>query len=139
MNGQGRSSPRDGDKKHEPSKADAWLPTLPYLVHGMHRDLPSLYGMLQQVRTAAAAAGRDPETLTYACNVAVLVQEGTPPRPGLIAGGPAEVAGAPAVLVSHGFTFLNFFLNGDGTEQRERLAWEVVPEVRNQVAILAER
>jgi alkanesulfonate monooxygenase SsuD/methylene tetrahydromethanopterin reductase-like flavin-dependent oxidoreductase (luciferase family) len=115
-------------------KADGWLSTLPYLVHGMNRDTQSLYGMLQQIRKGASAEGRDPAKLTYACNVAVQVQDGIHSRPGMIAGSPSEVAAKLAELLRNGFTFLNFFVSGDASEQHERLAKEVIPEVRNLIA-----
>ena len=49
----------------------------------------------------------------------------------LVAGGPKAVAERLAGFVADGFTCLNFWLSGDRADQRERLAREVLPAVRD--------
>jgi alkanesulfonate monooxygenase SsuD/methylene tetrahydromethanopterin reductase-like flavin-dependent oxidoreductase (luciferase family) len=105
-------------------KADGWFPSLVLL------EPEAAYAKLQHIREAAAHAGRDPDTLTYAYNVGVLVEEGAGARPGQLAGAPGEVASQLASFVRHGFTFLNLWPSGELTRQLERLANEVVPAVR---------
>jgi alkanesulfonate monooxygenase SsuD/methylene tetrahydromethanopterin reductase-like flavin-dependent oxidoreductase (luciferase family) len=112
-------------------KADGWLPSLPVL------DPAPAYRALRRIRRAAAAAGRDPDSLTYAYAVPVLVREGATAGQGVVAGGPGEVATALAAFVRHGFSFLIFWPEGDAAvqaEQRERLAAEVIPAVRDRLA-----
>lgn len=108
-------------------KADGWLPTLHYLVHYLGREPKSLYEMRRQIHNAALAAGRNPDEITYACNVAVLVKEGAGQQKGQIAGGPKEVIEQLSTFLNNGFTLLNFWLSGDISEQRERLAKEIIP------------
>jgi hypothetical protein len=52
----------------------------------------------------------------------------------VVSGGPDQVAGRLATLARAGFTFLNLSTAGDGDEQRERLAKEVIPAVRELAA-----
>jgi alkanesulfonate monooxygenase SsuD/methylene tetrahydromethanopterin reductase-like flavin-dependent oxidoreductase (luciferase family) len=102
-------------------RADGWLPSL-FLLG------PELASRsLDRVRRAASRAGRDPGELTYGLNVGVLVREGAASTPGLVAGGPEEVARQLAGFVNMGFSLLNLSPAGDGAEQRERLAREVLP------------
>jgi alkanesulfonate monooxygenase SsuD/methylene tetrahydromethanopterin reductase-like flavin-dependent oxidoreductase (luciferase family) len=108
-------------------KADGWLPS--WFLLGPERAARGL----RQVRDAAARAGRDPDALTYGCNVGVLVQEGAAPGQGRMAGGPEVLARQLAELVDAGFTFLNLWPAGDAAAQRaqrERLAHEVLPVLR---------
>jgi alkanesulfonate monooxygenase SsuD/methylene tetrahydromethanopterin reductase-like flavin-dependent oxidoreductase (luciferase family) len=107
-------------------KADGWLVSLGLL------EPEQAYRGLDRIRAAASGAGRDPATLTYGCNIGVLVKEGSASttRRGLVAGGPEEVAGQLAGFVRRGFSFLNLSPAGDGVEQRERLAREVLPILR---------
>ena len=87
---------------------------------------------LKAIREAAEGTGRDPDALTYAYNVSVRVGGDPGPDPDrLVAGEPGEVAERLAGLVADGFTCLNFWLSGDRNEQRERLASEVLPAVRD--------
>jgi alkanesulfonate monooxygenase SsuD/methylene tetrahydromethanopterin reductase-like flavin-dependent oxidoreductase (luciferase family) len=83
-----------------------------------------------RVRDAAAHAGRDPDALVYGYNVGVSVGTGAAPSAGVVSGGPDQVADRLAAFVRAGFTFLNLTTAGDGEEQRERLAKEVIPAVR---------
>ena len=105
-------------------QADGWLPSLFLL------EPEQAYRSLDRVRRAASRAGRDPEGLVYGYNVGVLVREGAASTRGLVAGGPEEVAGQLAGFARGGFSFLNLSPAGDGAEQRERLAQEVLPVLR---------
>jgi alkanesulfonate monooxygenase SsuD/methylene tetrahydromethanopterin reductase-like flavin-dependent oxidoreductase (luciferase family) len=62
------------------------------------------------------------------------VEEGAVSTRGQIAGSAEEVARQLADLVRHGFTFLNVWPGGEATRQRERLAREVLPIVRELIA-----
>jgi alkanesulfonate monooxygenase SsuD/methylene tetrahydromethanopterin reductase-like flavin-dependent oxidoreductase (luciferase family) len=117
-------------------KADGWFPSLVAL------EPDAAYAKLQLIRRAAANAGRDPDTLTYAYNVGVRIeagknnedsarpQPGQPRAPGQIAGAAPAVAAQLAAFLHNGFTFLNLWPSGDLTTQLDRLANEVVPAVR---------
>jgi alkanesulfonate monooxygenase SsuD/methylene tetrahydromethanopterin reductase-like flavin-dependent oxidoreductase (luciferase family) len=86
---------------------------------------------MARVRSAAARAGRDPDALDYAYNVGVRV--GGPPAADptrQVAGEPEEVVERLLELVDLGFGILNLFLAGRRDEQMERLATQVLPEVR---------
>jgi len=108
--------------------ADGWLPSMPYAP-------PEHAARVREVlRDAAREAGRDPDTITCAYNVGIRV--GGPPSPdpnAQVAGEPGAVAERLADLVRLGFTTLNFWVSGDRGEQRERLANEVMPAVRDLV------
>jgi alkanesulfonate monooxygenase SsuD/methylene tetrahydromethanopterin reductase-like flavin-dependent oxidoreductase (luciferase family) len=105
-------------------KADGWLPTM----HWLPPDA-AVAGM-RRVQAGAGNAGRDPANLTYGYNVAVAVEEGAKPARGLVAGTPTAVATQLAELIGTGFNVLNFMPVGDPRRQRERLANEVVPLIR---------
>lgn len=103
---------------------DGWLPSTFFLGIAKAAD------RLARVRRAAEAAGRDPDELAYALNVWVKVEEGAEPRDGQVAGSPERVAEGLAGLLGQGFTHLNVSPSGDAAEQLERLAKEVLPELR---------
>jgi probable F420-dependent oxidoreductase len=105
--------------------ADGWNPSMPYAPPEVAPQ------MRERVRRAAAEAGRDPDSITCAYNVGVLVQEGAAPNPRLVTGGPDQVAERLAGFVRMGFTTLNFWARG--SETAERLAREVIPAVRDGV------
>ena len=106
--------------------ADGWLPSMPYAPPPVARE------KLKAIREAAERAGRDPGAITYAYNVAVRVGGDAGPEPDrLVAGEPKAVAERLAGFVADGFTCLNFWLSGDRADQRERLAREVLPAVRD--------
>jgi probable F420-dependent oxidoreductase len=106
--------------------ADGWLPSMPYAPPDV------VAGMLARVRAAAEAAGRDPGELTYAYNVGVSVGgRGRGDR--VVAGDPDEVVERLAELVDLGFTALDLWPAGDGADQVERLAADVVPRLRAAV------
>jgi alkanesulfonate monooxygenase SsuD/methylene tetrahydromethanopterin reductase-like flavin-dependent oxidoreductase (luciferase family) len=109
-------------------KADGWLPTFQFLAP------EQAYRKLERIRMVAEDAGRNPDELTYAYNVPVLVEDGSSTARGQIAGSAAEVAQQLAEFVRHGFTFLNLWPSGAGATQRERLAKEVLPMVRDLLA-----
>lgn len=108
-------------------KADGWLPSLAVLEPG------AAYAKLQAIRQAASSAGRDPDALTYAYNVGVRVGEAPHAPKTMIAGGAAAVAERLAEFIQHGFTYLNLWPHGEFVEQVQRLAWEVIPLVRELV------
>lgn len=112
-------------------KADGWLPTLHFLVQVLGREPEHLFAMRASVRQAALAAGRDPETITSACNVAVLVSERAEKRQGQIVGGPLAIVEQLQAFLDQGFTFLNFWTSGDESRQWERLAQEIIPALRS--------
>lgn len=105
--------------------ADGWLPSMPYAP-------PREAGeRMRIVRDAATAAGRDPAEIAFAYNVPVRVGSGPAQDPDrMVAGEPGPVVERLAELLRIGFTCLNFWVSGDRGEQRERLAREVIPAVR---------
>ena len=109
-------------------KADGWIPTYQLL------KPEQAYRKLEHIRRVAETTGRNPDDITYAYNVPVLVAEGAVTTQGQIAGSAAEVARQLADLVRHGFTLLNVWPGGEATRQRERLAREVLPIVRELIA-----
>jgi len=105
--------------------AEGWLPSMSYAPPDVARE------KLKVVKEAAEGAGRDPGTLTYAYNVSVRVGGDPATDPDrMVAGEPDAVAERLASLMADGFTCLNFWLSGDRAEQRERLANDVLPAVR---------
>ena len=105
--------------------ADGWIPSYPFAP-------PEVAGpKMERIKRAAEKAGRDPDSLVYAYNVGVRVDEQATPRPGrMVSGGPNEVAETLAGFIRLGFTALNLWPVGGGAEQHERLAREVVPVLR---------
>jgi alkanesulfonate monooxygenase SsuD/methylene tetrahydromethanopterin reductase-like flavin-dependent oxidoreductase (luciferase family) len=109
--------------------ADGWIPSYGYL------PMEQVPAMRDRVLAAAREAGRDPAELTCAFHVQVRVDEQARPAPGIVAGPPAAVAAELAGFVRLGFTALSLAPNGpDAAGQAERLAWEVMPEVRDSVS-----
>jgi alkanesulfonate monooxygenase SsuD/methylene tetrahydromethanopterin reductase-like flavin-dependent oxidoreductase (luciferase family) len=89
---------------------------------------------LERIRRVAEDAGRNPDDITYAYNVPVFVEDGSSTSRGQIAGNAAEVARQLADFVRHGLTVLNLWPGGAAGTQRERLAREVLPMVRELLA-----
>ncbi len=88
-----------------------------------------------RVRRSAEAAGRDPDALTYAYNIPVLVQEGArDPQGRTLTGSPAEIARRLTDFVALGVNALNLWPRGDRAAARERLAAEVIPAVRDMAS-----
>jgi alkanesulfonate monooxygenase SsuD/methylene tetrahydromethanopterin reductase-like flavin-dependent oxidoreductase (luciferase family) len=106
-------------------KADGWLPTYQFLAP------EQAYRKLERLRRAAEHAGRNPDLLTYGYTIPVLVEKGGVTTGGQIVGSAQEVARQLAEVVRHGFTFLNLWPAGEATTQRELLAREVLPIVRD--------
>jgi alkanesulfonate monooxygenase SsuD/methylene tetrahydromethanopterin reductase-like flavin-dependent oxidoreductase (luciferase family) len=106
--------------------ADGWIPSMAYAPPDVARE------KLKVVKESAERVGRDPETLTCAYNVSVRVGGGGPPPDPdrMVAGEPGAVGERLAGLAADGFTCFNVWLSGDRWEQRERLAKDVVPAVR---------
>jgi alkanesulfonate monooxygenase SsuD/methylene tetrahydromethanopterin reductase-like flavin-dependent oxidoreductase (luciferase family) len=108
--------------------ADGWIPSLGYRPT---REMPA---MLNTVREAAEAAGRDPDSLTYALNTELEV--GGDRGDGHIAGSPDEIVQQLSDFVRHGFTAFNFILKAaDPADMVGRVATEIVPAVRDRSAV----
>jgi alkanesulfonate monooxygenase SsuD/methylene tetrahydromethanopterin reductase-like flavin-dependent oxidoreductase (luciferase family) len=105
--------------------ADGWIPS-----HGFAP--PERASVLRdRVLAAAAQAGRQPEEITCAYHVEVRVGGREAPRPGVVSGPAGAVAGQLISFARRGFTTLSLAPAGPGAgEQAERLAREVLPEVR---------
>jgi alkanesulfonate monooxygenase SsuD/methylene tetrahydromethanopterin reductase-like flavin-dependent oxidoreductase (luciferase family) len=101
--------------------ADGWIPSFPYAPPERWR------GMRDRVRRAAEEAGRDPGDIEYAYNVGVRVDERTEARRRVVA---EELA----AMARDGITFFNLWPAGEAPQQRERLAREVIPAVRELAA-----
>ncbi|HEX2089185.1 MAG TPA: LLM class flavin-dependent oxidoreductase [Actinomycetota bacterium] len=109
--------------------ADGWIPSMGFA------PPERVTSLRDRVRRSAGAAGRDPDTLTYAYNIPVLVQEDArDPQGRTLAGSPQEIAGKLANFAELGFNVLNLWPRGDRASGRERLASEVVPAVREMVS-----
>jgi alkanesulfonate monooxygenase SsuD/methylene tetrahydromethanopterin reductase-like flavin-dependent oxidoreductase (luciferase family) len=107
--------------------ADGWIPSLGFAP-------PELaVAMREQVRRAAALAGRDPDAITCAYHLQVHVGEGFEAGPGDVAGSAGAVAERLAGFVAMGFGTLSLAPVGPG-EQIELLAAEVLPAVRELTA-----
>ena len=109
-------------------KADGWLPTYQFL------EPEQAYQKVERIRAIAEHAGRNPDGITFGYNVPILVEEGAVTNRWRIAGSARKVAGQLAAIVRHGFTFLNVWPVAEAPVQRERLAREVLPAVRNLLA-----
>jgi alkanesulfonate monooxygenase SsuD/methylene tetrahydromethanopterin reductase-like flavin-dependent oxidoreductase (luciferase family) len=108
-------------------KAEGWLPTYRFL------EPEQAYQKLERIRTVAEKAGRNRDEITYGYNVPVLVEERAVTNRWRIAGSPRKVARQLAALARHDFTFLNMWPVGEASVQRERLAREVLPAVRDLI------
>jgi alkanesulfonate monooxygenase SsuD/methylene tetrahydromethanopterin reductase-like flavin-dependent oxidoreductase (luciferase family) len=108
-------------------KADGWMPSYQFLAP------EQAFRTRERLRTAARDAGRNPDEITYAYNVPVQIEHAAVTTKGRIAGTADEVAQQLAELVRHGFTFLNLWTVGDDDAQREMLANQVIPAVRESV------
>jgi probable F420-dependent oxidoreductase len=108
--------------------ADGWIPSMSYA------PPDRVDGMRARVLRAAEASGRNPDDITFAYNIVVLLQEGAQDPSGrVIAGSPDEVARRLAEITKRGFTCLNLWPRGDRVGGRERLAKEVIPTVRDMI------
>jgi probable F420-dependent oxidoreductase len=105
--------------------ADGWLPSLPGL------ELEQAIAMRTTVRAAAEAAGRDPDEITCAANIAVTFDSRRSPTPRAVAGSSDAIAGQVVEIVRAGFTFLNVM--SSQLDARERFATDVMPLVRQEM------
>ena len=108
-------------------RADGWIPSLFLL------EPEAAYRALDRVRAAALRAGRDPDALTFAYNLGVLVDEHAAAQPGRLTGSAEQVAENLAEFVAHGFTSFLFWLSDDAPDQMERLAHQVIPSLRARI------
>ena len=106
-------------------KADGWFPSYQFL------EPEQAYQKVERIRAVAEHTGRNPDDITYGYNIPILVEEGAVTNRWRIAGSARKVALQLAAIVRHGFTFLNVWPGGEATMQRERLAREVLPAVRD--------
>ncbi|UBU17875.1 LLM class flavin-dependent oxidoreductase [Nonomuraea gerenzanensis] len=105
--------------------ADGWIPSYSFA------GPDEVKVMRERVLTAAREAGRAPEEITCAYNVAIRVDERARPDAGTLAGSPALLIDALKGFGDLGFSSVNLMPVGDGLdEQVERLAREVVPALR---------
>ncbi|GAA1860261.1 hypothetical protein GCM10009836_45510 [Pseudonocardia ailaonensis] len=103
-------------------RADGWLPSLGRLT------LAEASARREVVRAAAAEAGRDPDDVTCACNIAIRVRPGAEPSPGVLTGTVDEVVAQTLEVVAAGFTVL--LVHSLTEADQELLAAEVLPAVR---------
>jgi alkanesulfonate monooxygenase SsuD/methylene tetrahydromethanopterin reductase-like flavin-dependent oxidoreductase (luciferase family) len=105
--------------------ADGWIPSLGYAPPDV------VVVMRDKLRTAAQAAGRDPEAITCAYNVPVRVDDRAGGKPAVVTGPPDAVAEQLQAFVGLGFTAFNLMPMGPGLDdQIERLATDVLPTLR---------
>jgi alkanesulfonate monooxygenase SsuD/methylene tetrahydromethanopterin reductase-like flavin-dependent oxidoreductase (luciferase family) len=105
--------------------ADGWIPSMPYAPPRVALEKRTI------VQRALEASGRDGTTFEWAYNVSVRVGAGPAPDPERrVAGEPDEVIERLLELLEMGFTTINMWLSGRREEQMERVASDVLPEVR---------
>ena len=102
--------------------ADGWNPSLPYL------PPEEAVAARDVVRRAAEQAGREPDAIECAYNVAVHVGTAMEASSRLLAGEPGPIAERIASFVRLGFTTINLWARG-GSDQLELAATEIVPAV----------
>lgn len=105
--------------------ADGWIPSIENVPP--HRAVE----MIDQIKRAAEAAGRDPAALTLAYNIQVRIGPGAEADPDLIAGS-AEAIAARLIEFTHlGFNAFNLIPVGPDREDHvARLGSDVLPAVR---------
>ncbi|MGW0806792.1 LLM class flavin-dependent oxidoreductase [Nonomuraea sp. NPDC002799] len=103
--------------------ADGWVPSIGRI------SLEQAVAMRSVVREAARSAGRDPDSITCACNVRVSLDAAGPP--GVISGDVPAVVDGLTAIVAAGFSFLLLSLPTVG--EQELFAKEVIPQVRARV------
>ena len=105
--------------------ADGWIPSYELA------PPDQVVAMRERVHAAARAAGRDPGDVTCVYNLDLRVDEAATSTPATLTGPPGALAAQLAGFVRLGFTTMNLIPVGGGLdEQLERLAHEVLPEVR---------
>jgi probable F420-dependent oxidoreductase len=105
--------------------ADGWIPS-----HGFAPP-DRVPAMRDRILAAAREAAREPEEITCVYNLEIRVDEHAEPEPSVVSGPSGAVAERLIGFLELGFTAMNLMPIGPGhEEQAERLAREVVPEVR---------
>jgi probable F420-dependent oxidoreductase len=105
--------------------ADGWIPSLGFA------PPDRIPAMRERILEAARGAGREPEEITCVYNVEVRVDDRVDPDSTVVSGPPGAVAERMIGFLDLGFTAMNLMPVGQGQdEQAERLAHEVIPEVR---------
>ncbi|MCF6476398.1 LLM class flavin-dependent oxidoreductase [Nonomuraea sp. MG754425] len=105
--------------------ADGWIPSYSFAGPG------EITAMRERLLAAARQAGRAPEEITCAYNIAIRVDEHAKPAVGTLAGSPSLLIDTLRGFQDLGFSVLNFMPVGDAPdEQAERLAREIVPALR---------
>ncbi|HEV8572524.1 MAG TPA: LLM class flavin-dependent oxidoreductase [Actinomycetota bacterium] len=109
--------------------ADGWITTLELA------PPERVSAMRDRVLSAAREAGREPEEIRCVYNVDIRVDERVDEPPTVVSGPAEVVAERLRGFLELGFTAMNLFPVGRGQdEQAERLAREVIPEVRAAAA-----
>jgi alkanesulfonate monooxygenase SsuD/methylene tetrahydromethanopterin reductase-like flavin-dependent oxidoreductase (luciferase family) len=103
--------------------ADGWIPSFRFAPPDRWKE------MRDHVRRGADAAGRDLQNFDFAYNVGVRVDERGTARPGVVTGPPEKVVEELGAILDLGITFPVLWTAGQGFEQRDRLAREVLPHV----------
>lgn len=103
--------------------ADGWVPSF-------SGDYHALAGMAQRLDEAAAAAGRDPAKLRRILNVNGVVTDGGSNGP---LHGPVDQWADELAELATTYRFDTFVFWGEGDDQLERFAEEVVPAAREQM------
>lgn len=106
--------------------ADGWIPSLG------HASPQELVAMRERVVSAARATGRDPATLSFVYNLEVDIGEGAEERAGVVAGTATKVVEQLAAFVARGCNGFNFIPFPEPRVQLERLARDVIPDLRRQ-------
>jgi alkanesulfonate monooxygenase SsuD/methylene tetrahydromethanopterin reductase-like flavin-dependent oxidoreductase (luciferase family) len=105
--------------------ADGWIPSLGF---APPERIPA---MRDRVLSGARSAGREPDEMSFVYNVVIRVDERGDPDPSVVAGPPGAIAERLVGFLELGFTGFNFIPAGpDPRDQVERLAAEVIPDVR---------
>jgi alkanesulfonate monooxygenase SsuD/methylene tetrahydromethanopterin reductase-like flavin-dependent oxidoreductase (luciferase family) len=103
---------------------DGWVPSF-------RRDFAPIAQMTRRLDDRAVAAGRDPTELRRILNVAGTITDG--PSVGPLRG-PVDQWVDEIGDLAVSYRFDTFIFWGDGEDQLERFAEEVVPGVRRQIA-----
>jgi alkanesulfonate monooxygenase SsuD/methylene tetrahydromethanopterin reductase-like flavin-dependent oxidoreductase (luciferase family) len=105
--------------------ADGWIPSLGY------RPTKEMPEMLQNVRESALAAGRDPQSLTYALNTEIEI--GGEPHEGRVAGSPEQIVDQLNGFIRTGFTAFNFILRAAvPRDAMQRVEAEIIAPLRGR-------
>jgi probable F420-dependent oxidoreductase len=110
-------------------EADGWIPSIGFA------PPPVVTGLWEQVRAAAAEAGRDPAEITAAYNMLIRVGEDLPGNVMTVSGSAEAITDQLAGFVTLGFTSFNLAPIGDQRmDQIERLGRDVLPALRDAAA-----